>query len=108
MALRFRKSFKIAPGLRVNVTHRGASARIGPKGAGYSIHSDGSQHASAGIPGTGLSVSQKVSGKRKRSQAVMSDDAIGIPRKESSFPWGAVGAILVGLFIVAVIAGATG
>lgn len=108
MALRFRKSFKIAPGLRVNVTHRGASASIGPKGAGYSIHSDGSQHASAGLPGTGLSVSHKVSGKRKRSQAIQSDDQIGIPRKESSFPWGAVGAILAGLVIVAVIAGATG
>jgi hypothetical protein len=81
---------------------------IGPKGAGYSIHSDGSQHASAGIPGTGLSVSQKVSGKRKRSQAIQPDDAIEMPRKGSSFPWGAVGAILVGLVIVAVIAGATG
>lgn len=55
MAFRFRKSFKIAPGVRVNIGKNGLSSMsIGPRGASMSIGSQG-KYANIGIPGTGLS-----------------------------------------------------
>ena len=66
MAFRFRRTMKIAPGLRLNVTHRGVSARVGPKGAGYTINANGKQHISAGIPGSGIHVSEQVAPARNR------------------------------------------
>ena len=69
MAFRFRKSMKIAPGLKVNLTHRGMSARVGPKGAGYTVNSKGAHTASAGIAGTGISYSKKVKSARKGDDA---------------------------------------
>jgi hypothetical protein len=59
MALRFRRTMKIAPGIRLNLTKKGISARVGPKGAGVTIGTSGTT-VSAGIPGSGLHVSQKV------------------------------------------------
>ncbi|MGO7866997.1 DUF4236 domain-containing protein [Rhizobium ruizarguesonis] len=63
MAIRLRKSFKLAPGLRLNVGKKGASLRVGPKGAGYTVGTSG-QRVSASIPGTGVGFTSKV-GKRK-------------------------------------------
>ena len=52
---RVRKSFKVAPGVRLNVTKRGVGATVGARGAGprYSVHSSGRRtvSASSGIPG---------------------------------------------------------
>ena len=59
MALRFRKSIRIAPGVRVNIGKSGVSATIGPRGASINIGGKG-VHANAGIPGTGLSVRKKL------------------------------------------------
>jgi len=50
---------KIAPGIKLNLTKKGISARVGPKGAGVTIGTSGTT-VSAGIPGSGLHVSQKV------------------------------------------------
>ena len=62
MAFRFRKSFKIAPGVRVNIGKKGlSSVGIGPRGASMSIGSQG-KHANIGIPGTGLSFRHKIDG----------------------------------------------
>ena len=66
MALRFRRSIRIAPGIRVNFNKKSASVRIGPKGLGYTISSTGQKRVSAGIPGTGISYSQVVSSKTPR------------------------------------------
>ena len=49
MGFRFRRSMKIAPGFRLNITHRGAGMRIGPKGAGVSVNTSGRNRVSAGI-----------------------------------------------------------
>lgn len=66
MGLRFRKSIKIAPGVRLSATTRGLGLRVGPRGAGLSITPSGTR-VSAGIPGTGLYWSERVGGARRRS-----------------------------------------
>jgi hypothetical protein len=63
MALRFRWTKKLAPGLRLNLGKGSASMRVGPKGAGMTFGSSGTT-ASAGIPGTGLHYTQKLPKKR--------------------------------------------
>lgn len=54
MGLRFRKSFKIAPGVRWNIGTTRSSLSIGAKGFGYNF-STGGAYSRIGIPGTGLS-----------------------------------------------------
>lgn len=48
MAFGYRKSFKISPGLKVNLSRRGASVSAGPKGAKVSVNTRGEKRASAG------------------------------------------------------------
>jgi len=68
MAFRFRKSFKIAPGIRVNVGKNGVSSiGVGPRGASVSIGKQGI-YSNVGIAGTGLSFRSRMDngGDRKR------------------------------------------
>ena len=55
MGFRFRKSFKIAPGVRVNVGKKSIGISAGVKGARVSVNSSGHKTTTVGIPGTGLS-----------------------------------------------------
>ena len=55
MATRFRKSVKIAPGVKVNINKGSVSASVGTKGAHYTVSSNGSTTKTLGIPGSGLS-----------------------------------------------------
>lgn len=68
MGLRFRRSIKIAPGVRLNLNRRSTSITFGRRGAHYTISSTGRRTASIGIPGTGLSYSTS-SQKRKNTSA---------------------------------------
>lgn len=54
MGLRFRKTFKIAPGVKVNLNKKSTSVTFGGKGAHYTINSKGTKTKSVEIPGTGL------------------------------------------------------
>ena len=54
MSIRFRRSIKIAPGVKVNLTKTGVGMTVGPRGAHYSVHSSGRVTRSVGLPGTGL------------------------------------------------------
>lgn len=54
MAFIFRKSMKIAPGLRVNLSKSGASVSLGTKGARLTASKRGVT-TTTGLPGTGLS-----------------------------------------------------
>ena len=70
MTIRFRRSLKIAPGLRVNFNKNSTSLSLGPRGAHYTVSSSGRQTISAGIPGTGLYAYQSInpqSAKRNSS-----------------------------------------
>lgn len=67
MGLRFRKSFKIAPGVRVNVGKKSIGISAGVKGARVSVNSSGRKTTTVGIPGTGLSYqkTEKIGGAKK-------------------------------------------
>ena len=54
MTVRFRRSLKIAPGVRINFNTHSTSLSLGPRGAHYTMSSTGRRTVSAGIPGTGL------------------------------------------------------
>ena len=51
MGLGFRKSFKLAPGLRLNVSKRGFGVSAGPRGAKLSANMRGQRRASLGRRG---------------------------------------------------------
>ena len=57
MGLRFRKSIKLAPGVRLNLGRKGFGVSFGGKGMRHTISSTGRRTTSVGIPGTGLSYS---------------------------------------------------
>jgi hypothetical protein len=59
MGLRFRKSIKIVPGVRLNVGLKRASFSFGGRGFTYNIGSKGSR-VTVSIPGSGLSYSTNV------------------------------------------------
>jgi hypothetical protein len=59
MGWRFRRSLKIAPGLRLNIGKRSAGLSVGPRGAKVSINTRGEVRRTAGLPGTGLSYTEQ-------------------------------------------------
>lgn len=66
MATRFRKSVKIAPGVRATVGKKGASLSVGTKGARYTMNTSGRKTTTVGVPGTGVSyVHTSSTSKRK-------------------------------------------
>ena len=56
MGFRFRRSLKLFPGVRVNLSKSGTSLSLGGKGLSYNIGAKGTK-TTAGIPGSGLSYS---------------------------------------------------
>src|SRR3954468_3443577 len=54
---RFRRSFKILPGVRWNLNKGGSSFTFGGRGYHYTVGNKGSR-STVGIPGTGISYTQ--------------------------------------------------
>lgn len=79
MGTRFRRSFKIAPGVRVNLNKKSASVSFGPKGLKHTISTTGKSHTTVGIPGTGLSYTTSSSGKSGAQQGAFSIPAAQRP-----------------------------
>lgn len=63
MSFRFRKSFKILPGVRLNVGKTTASFNIGKRGANINIGKRGI-YSNFGIKGTGISYRSRIAGKQ--------------------------------------------
>ena len=61
MGLRFRKSVRICPGVRLNFSKSGVSTTVGGRGFSVASGSRGT-YVNTGIPGTGLSYREKISG----------------------------------------------
>jgi hypothetical protein len=59
MPLRFTRRLSLVPGLRVNLSKRGASLSVGHRGAWYTVGPRGGR-ATLGLPGTGLFWMEKV------------------------------------------------
>lgn len=66
MALRFRKTINIAPGIRLNISKTGISTSVGPKGATVNI-GRGRRKLTTGIPGTGISQQHNLGSTQKSS-----------------------------------------
>lgn len=61
MKWRFRKSVRIAPGVRINLSGSGVSTTLGRRGASLNLGARGAR-ATVGIPGTGISGTFRSSG----------------------------------------------
>jgi hypothetical protein len=59
MGLRFKRSWSVVPGVRLNLGLRSGSISFGVRGLHYTIGTKGSQ-VTASLPGTGLSWVQKI------------------------------------------------
>jgi ribosomal protein S27E len=53
-SLRFRKQFKLAPGLKFNINKKSLGLTLGGRGAHLTYNTKGQRTASVGVPGTGL------------------------------------------------------
>lgn len=80
MGLRFRRSFRVIPGVRLNVSRSGTSISFGRRGMHYTVGSKGTR-TTVGVPGSGLSWTQYRSSPSQR---------------RSSFP----GGLLLLLFVI--------
>lgn len=78
MATRFRKSKKIAPGVRLNINKKSASISFGPKGFKHTISTTGKSHTTVGIPGSGLSYTTSSGSGSSGS----SSTSLGTPSKD--------------------------
>lgn len=61
MGIRFTKRMKVAPGVRLNVGLGGVSVTAGRRGASVNVGKRGVR-GTAGVPGSGLSYSEKLPG----------------------------------------------
>lgn len=66
MAVRFRKSKKVAPGTKINIGKKSSGVSFGNRGGGISFNSRSGVHVRASIPGTGISFTSKVGGRKRR------------------------------------------
>ncbi len=65
MPFRFRRSVRIAPGLRLNLGKRGVSASVGGRGAHLTV-GPGQTRTTIGVPGSGLSYT--TTSRRRRAR----------------------------------------
>ncbi len=65
MPFRFRRSIRIAPGIRLNLSKSGVSTSVGERGAHITV-GHGHTRTTVGVPGTGLSYTT-TSRRRRRS-----------------------------------------
>lgn len=65
MAVRFKKSVKILPGVKVNIGKKSTSVSIGNKVAGVTINSKNGVTKRVSVPGTGISFSERVAREEK-------------------------------------------
>lgn len=66
MAIKFRKSIKIAPGIKMNLNKKSAGITVGGKGVHFTANTSGTKTTSVGIPGTGLYYTDVTNSKRKK------------------------------------------
>ena len=91
MGLRFRKSIKIAKGVKINLSKSGVSLSVGRTGLHGTINSRGQLTTSAGLPGTGVSFVKTMSLKKLLGGTKKSEDVETISpkkRKDTAIPAG--------------------
>lgn len=86
MGLRYRKSKKVAPGIRLYVGKTGISTSFGKRGASISVGKRGA-FLNVGIPGTGLSYRQRIDSKdsNKSTKSKKTDSDFGINPSDTQY-----------------------
>ena len=84
MGLRFRKSIKIAPGVRLNIGKKSTGISIGGKYGGISMNSKTGMRARVSAPGTGLSYSTKIGGKSSSAKKTKPISNTAVKRTDSN------------------------
>ena len=85
MGLRFRKSIKILPGVKVNISKKGISSiGLGKSGASINLNKKGIR-TNIGIPGTGISYS-KYHPNKKLPEKELEQEPSHIPIKQQLSP----------------------
>src|ERR1700716_1806153 len=83
---RFRRSKRILPGVRLNLSKSGMSVSMGPRGAHYTVGPRGTR-TTVGIPGTGLSYTTYSSHHARRAtERQTKHPATVAPRSSVSSP----------------------
>lgn len=75
MSLRYRKSIKIAPGVKVNLNKKSASVTLGGKGFHKTYNTNGQTTTSVNLPVNGLSYTDRKGSGATRSQGSVSSGA---------------------------------
>ena len=101
VAIRMRRSFKVAPGIRLNVSKSGVSTSIGPRGAKVNIGKKGTR-VTGSIPGTGISATHLFRKPVDRPQRAASVNPSTSSGNASSWAWAMFGAAG---FLIAFLAG---
>lgn len=86
MGFRMRKSIKLAPGVRLNVSKSGVGASVGGRGGRYSVHSSGRRTVSAGggvIPG--VYYQETAGGSSKGGAQPAASSSVGRSKKPGLF-----------------------
>ncbi|HBD7468639.1 TPA: DUF4236 domain-containing protein [Legionella pneumophila] len=68
MALRFQRRITLIPGVRLNIGKKGGSLSFGPRGASINVGKNG-LFANIGLPGTGLSIRNRLDSNNKQSSS---------------------------------------
>ena len=107
--MRFRKSIKLLPGVRVNLSNSGISTSVGPKGASVNLKPGRNTRATVSLPGTGLSHTETIgSTPRRAEQAELPPEQAGPPpplwASILGAIWGALRFIVVGIVIAGIAA----
>lgn len=100
MGFRFRKTIRLLPGVRLNISKGGFSTSVGQPGATINIGKRGVR-GTVGLPGSGLSYSDMIV-KRGQAQERVTPQAIGHDAPDASSP-GRRNVLIVTLVVVAVI-----
>lgn len=74
MGLRFRKSIKIAPGVKLNLNKKSTSISFGGKHGGVTVNSKRGASYRVSAPGTGLSYTGKIGGSSKKKSNYLYTD----------------------------------
>lgn len=103
MPIRFRRTFKILPGVKINVSKGGISVTVGTRGFHLTFGKHGIRQT-VGIPGSGLSETSYLIKNEPDSEKEKDSEEEGRKRKRDSgddngavgcFPWGCLLFILV-------------
>jgi hypothetical protein len=96
MGFRFRRTLKILPGVRINLSRSGVSSTVGVRGASVTVGKRGT-YANVGVPGSGVSYRTKVGpGVDEAIDAVRAG-----PARRSALPVFIVAALLIGAGVIA-------